>query len=162
MIRFHPRTVLSRTTAAVLVSIFGLALAGCGGGSGDTEPAALTKAQFIKQGDAICARVDKKQSSGASAYIKAHPDVEEERSVQEKFLVAVGLPPIRKAIEELESLTPPPADKREVETILAEMEVALQKSVEKPISVLTGKNDPFEKANESAAKYGLTVCSKFP
>lgn len=56
-----------KTTALLFVALLALVLAGCGGGGGDTEStaattteeaAALSKADLISQGDAICAEVN--------------------------------------------------------------------------------------------------------
>ena len=39
---------------AVLLIAIALAVAGCGGGGGDSSTTALTKAQYVKQANAIC------------------------------------------------------------------------------------------------------------
>jgi hypothetical protein len=67
---------LSKTSLTLAPALAALAIAGCGGGGGDststpatTETTALSKADLISQGDAICAEVNK--AVGAAEIVTA-------------------------------------------------------------------------------------------
>jgi hypothetical protein len=142
---------------SLLTAFFAAAIVASGCGSGDDSEAALTKAQFIKQGDQICAKFQEEQLKGLREYAKEHPN-----AGQDDLVVFVGLPPINKAIEGLESLNPPPADEAEVETMITAMEDAVDKAEADPQAIVSGESNPFDKADRLAAEYGFKVCAEAP
>jgi hypothetical protein len=139
-----------------------LMLAGCGGSGGDSTERPLTKAQYIKQADAICKKVDEKQQSALAVYVKKHPNSRPTQSAQAAAIVAVGLPPDKVGIDEIKSLNPPAADKHAIESMLDEIDAAMKESEEHPTRVVTGVKNPFEKVNQRAAKYGFEACNQLP
>jgi hypothetical protein len=150
-----PRSLLPLTVTA-----FALAISGCGSSNGGE--AALTKAQLIEQGDAICAGAEEGQAKAAAKYSKEHPQAPEERAEVEEAISIVTLPALHKSTEELEGLTPPAADEQDLALILASIRDATKKVEEDPTLVITGKGDPFGKANQLASEYGFEVCSELP
>jgi hypothetical protein len=165
-----------QTLIALALCLLGMFVAGgCGGGdsstgstnagsvsSADGEPAdsgavALTKAQFIKRGDAICAQADKEQTTNVAAYVKKHPN-SESKAGQIQLVLVAGLPPLRVEWEELAALNPPASDEAEVEAIVDGIKLATAKAEEDPASVLVSPS-PYAQVGKLAGKYGFKVCS---
>jgi hypothetical protein len=149
---------------------------GCGGSSegatgstkaeSSTDSAQPTKAeasaakeQFIKSGDAICARIDTRQAAELKSYWDAHPGAEATKSGQVEAVKAVGLPPISAAVEELRTLSVPDGDAAEVKAILDALEAAVQEAERNPASALGGPKNPFEEASKLAQDYGFVACA---
>jgi hypothetical protein len=173
--------VLSVFAAAVLV-------AGCGGGgssssggstgggssSGSTaantsegttsgseegkEGKPLTKAQYIKQGDAICGEIPKSYTQKLQALEKELKKKGQKPTKSEENLTA-AVPPLYVAIEEFEQLTPPSGEEQKTEAIIAALENAAKGIEEKPESELSGPKSPFAEFQKLTKAYGLQFCS---
>jgi hypothetical protein len=157
-----------RGTVAVLVAVLGIALvvAGCGGADSGavaiTANPDLTKAELIKQGDAICEKTDKLQESGLKAYTQKNPEAESNKAGQSKMVIAVGLPPIQTEAEELAALGAPSGDEDKVAAIVEGIEGAVEKSEEDPASLLggaQGAQNHFTAVGKLAAEYGFKACN---
>lgn len=159
---------MSKTLMALFLAVAGLAIlvAGCGGGSdsnGSTEEgtSSLTKAEFVKQGNAICAKGSKEINEGFEQFVeenglsksKAPP-----KAVQEEAVETVLIPRIRKEVENIRALGPPD---EEAEAVLDAAEEALERGEEEPIQFLKEESTgPFATANKLAREYGLTKCGE--
>lgn len=134
-----------------------MGVVGCGS-SGDSPP--LTKAEFIKQGDAICEKTDKKQTASLKSYSKQHPPKSNtSKAAQEKLITTVGLPPIQTEAEELAALSAPSGDEEEIDAIVEGIEKAVEKGEDDPSSLLTASGGPFEPVNKLAGNYGFKACN---
>lgn len=160
---------LAGATLALLAMI--LALAGCGGGSGSTESSStestssLTKAEFVKKGNAICTNTEKEVAEGVAKFMKEHnfsekkpPTAKQIAELAEEVLV----PKVRKQIDEIRALGIPSGDEKEVEAIFAAAEEALKETEEDPSVFGKGGAGPFTKANKLSREYGLAVCGSEP
>jgi len=127
--------------------------AGCGGD--DEEP--LSKAEYIKQGDAIC----KKASAELEKEAKEQFPGNEEPSGEELtgFAEDVLKPNLEGQLNDLRDLTPPEDDADTVNAIYEKVETGLAKLEDDP-KVLLSSDDPFEPANDAAADYGFKECSQ--
>lgn len=135
-----------------------LLVSGCG--SSESQPA-LTKAEFIKKGDAICRKVDEKQEAGLKTYPKSHRSVDlNTKEGEEKVVLAVGLPPILTAADELEQLGPPAADKEKIEAIVKGLRQGVAMGKKDPLAVAEGTSNPFSEPDRLAAAYGFKACSQ--
>jgi predicted Zn-dependent peptidase len=131
-----------------------LALSGCG----DSEPKkvetpALTKAEFIKQADAICkATNDKMDQLGA--------DINENTSMDEiqTFLEKKAIPEMTAMVAKIRDLEPPKADEKQVDTMLDAVEAEIAKVTKNPMALMG--DGAFDAANKLAADYGLKTCSE--
>lgn len=133
------------------VLALGLVAAGCGGGDD-----ALTKSEFLKQGNAICKKGNKVIDSAAN---KAFPSNQQPSDAEiTKFSEDSAIPEIQKEIDGIGDLNPPSADEDKVNAILDEAQVALDKAKADPL-IFASNNDPFVKANKLANDYGLTECA---
>ncbi|MGN6275394.1 MAG: hypothetical protein ACTHNP_05605 [Solirubrobacterales bacterium] len=147
-----------------------LALAGCGSGSsGTTETteatSGLTKAEFVKKGNAICAKTEKEVAEGVAKFTDEHnfsktkpPTATQIAELAEEVLV----PKVRRQIDEIRALGIPSGDAEEVEAIFAASEEALKETEEDPSVFGRGGVGPFVKANRLSREYGLTVCGAEP
>jgi hypothetical protein len=146
-----------------------LVAAGCGGGGGSTESSestsSLSKAAFVKQGNAICAKTEEEVTAGVAKFTKEHGFSEKKppsATQIAELAEAVLVPKVRKQIEEIRALGIPSGDEKEVEAIFAAAEEALKETEEDPTVFGSGGIGPFAKANELAREYGLTVCGSEP
>jgi hypothetical protein len=139
-------------------------LAGCGssgsGGSSDSSTAELSKAEFIKQGDAICAKTDKVQETELQEFQKKDPEGKLTQAVREEMVSDAGLPPIQDEVEELAALQGPSADSDEIEAIVGGIEEALKEAEADPSLLLKGGSGPFTEPGKLAATYGFKECDQ--
>jgi hypothetical protein len=123
---------------------------GCG--SSDDE---LTKAEFLKQGNAICAKGNKEIDAAANKTFEKGK--EPSKAQITKFAEDTLIPSVEEQINGLRDIDPPSADEDQVNKILDEAESALDQTKDDP-SLFAANQDPFKKANQLANQYGLTEC----
>lgn len=132
--------------------------AGCGT---EEEPAAapeappLTKAQLIKQGDAICRAGAARGNRAANRQL----DESSTRVDIRRFVVATAIPELERQLGELRALVPPRADAPRIDAMLDALEEGIEKARKDPLVVLTDP-DIFADANRIARKYGFKACSE--
>lgn len=155
---------MSNRFIALLAALAALALigAGCGSGSGSTDStSSLTKAEFVKQGNAICAKGSEEIEEGFEEFVKENglsKTKAPSKAVQEEAVEAVLIPRISKELESIRALGPPD---EEAEAVLEAAEEALEKGEEEPSAMLKEESaGPFAKANKLAREYGLTKCGE--
>jgi hypothetical protein len=153
---------LKRASLAALAALMAVAafVAGCGGGDSDSTTATLTKAAFIKQGDAICAKATKESEAEAEEFadengFKLEKATEEQL---EEAITDVLVPSLNKQAEELDALGAPAGDEEQVEEIVTSLEDAAGEVEDDPNSVLTGK--ALKKPSQLAKSYGFKVCGE--
>lgn len=165
---------MSQRSIAMLVAalaIFAVA-AGCGGGddgdstaaetSSDTDAPALTKAEFIKQGDKICATASKEYNEGIEDFStenevsQAKGPTEEQ---EEEVLAEIVLPRIKVEMEELRELGPPDGEEERVDVIFTGVEEVVAEGEDDP-STVAGNENPFADPNAEAKAFGFKVCGQ--
>jgi hypothetical protein len=137
--------------------------AGCGGGGDSTtDSSSLTKAEFLKQGNAICAKGNKEIQDGFEEF-------EEENGLQKKqpteeqlteAIETIVLPSVSGQVEGIEALGAPSGDEAKVEAITDAVTEAVEEGEEDPASLTSEKADPFAEANELSNEYGLVKCGE--
>jgi hypothetical protein len=147
------------TTLGMVIAV-GCVL-GCGSGEDEATSASLTKAQFIKQADAICARVSQQRPAALAAWKQTQNSAESSKqgSDLDAGLREVIAPSLRQEAEELEALTPPASDEAEVSRMVANLSEASNELGQEGVKKLTTPNLPQFK--REAAGYGLKAC-RFP
>lgn len=151
---------------AVLIGALAIAAiaSGCGGGDSSSEStASLTKAEFVKEGNAICSKGNAEIESEFEAFSKERNLSETKapsKEVQEEAAEDILIPAISSQLKEIRALGTPEGDEGEVEEILAGAEEALEEGEEDPISLLGNEPGKFKEVNKMAREYGLTVCGE--
>lgn len=145
---------------AVFGALGAVLFAGCGGdddGSGTVE--SLTKAQFVKQADAICAKYNRKGERQVQKVVKSFnlDQGEPDKDVATKAIAAVAIPILEEQTEELRALPVPDGEEQEVGLIIERQEQSLEKVEDEPLFRVSG--NPYEELNKPAADYGLVECS---
>jgi hypothetical protein len=172
---------MQKLSSIAIAAVASLALiAGCGGASGtettggstakattldakptsNKNPTSISKAELIKKGDAICQLTDQLQVTTLQKYEIENPKVDQSsKAVQERLVVAIGLPRIEGEAAKLAALDVPEGDEQEVEAIVKGIEAAVVKAEEEPAGVLKGGDNPFDEVDKLAADYGFKVCN---
>jgi hypothetical protein len=161
-----------------MVAALALAVAGCGGGSdeadgkdaastGSTDAAAPSKAEFIRQVDAICTRGKKQVETEFASYLKKNKIKEigekgespaDAESHEIAVIETIAIPELQEQIEELKALQPPSDDEDEVEAFLDATEEGLSKGEEEPQALFSTTKKLFAKSDKLAQSYGFKVC----
>jgi hypothetical protein len=149
--------MFKRYGCAIAVALLG-AGAGAGCGGDDEEP--LSKAEYIKQGDAIC---KKAQAEGKKKVEEMFGDLGPNEEPSEEQLTTlvedVIKPNTQGQLNDLRDLTPPEGDEDTVNAIYDGVEEGLA-NVEDDPKILLSKDDPFEAPTQKAEDYGFKECSK--
>jgi hypothetical protein len=141
--------------AAALVLI--VAVAGCGGGSDDSSSstaAALSKEDFLKQGNQICADGNKEIEAASSQVFSSGKPSQDE---MDAFVNDTLIPSVQSQVDAIRALGAPEGDEDQVNAILDAAQGAIDEAKADP-TLLEGNNDPFAETNKLANAYGLTEC----
>lgn len=166
--------------APILVAA--LVAAGCGGGdrgeataeggstvanqsvTGDENAAPISKAAFLKKGDAVCAEGREKISAAAGPVLAAKPGEREDLEI--KLVGEVLVPAIQTDVDDLRALGAPPGDEEEVNAIIAEIEKVLATAEEEPEAFVVPEDpsvkrpDQWRPADKRAEEYGFKECPR--
>jgi hypothetical protein len=157
---------LSKRLIAMLAGVVAIAVvaAGCGSSDNSSEStASLTKAEFIKQGDAICKKGNKEIEEGFESFAKENnlPQGKEPTKAQGRELVeTVLVPDIKAQAEGIRALGTPSGDEAEISAMLDSLDEGIEEAEKDPEALFTAKSDPFASANKQAKEYGLKVCGQ--
>jgi hypothetical protein len=156
---------LSKSLVVLLAAVAAIAMivAGCGGSSDSSEStSSLTKAQFLKQGNAVCAKGNKEIQEGFEEFEKESGSQNKQPTKAQltEAIETIVLPGVGKQVEGIKALPAPNGEEAEVEAITDAAEEALEKGEEDPVALTTEKADPFAKANKLANEYGLVKCGE--
>ena len=148
---------------AGVVAIAALA-AGCGSSSGDSTEAtaALTKAEFIKQGDAICEK-GSKQIEGEAEEFAEENNIDTSKPTekqQEEVIATVVAPALQTQADELSELGAPEGEEGKTAAIFDALEAGAEELEDDPGTLLEKGADPLGKANELATKFGFKDCGQ--
>jgi hypothetical protein len=138
--------------------IAALAVAGCGGSDDDgtTAPASLTKAQYVKQADAVCAKTEGRQQLLVKKF--SEKGLKQSAATEVKLVVFAGIPPLVTQAEELAAIPLPSSGADEAQAFVKAFEAGVKEAEAKPAALLNLETNPFTKAESLARKYGLQVC----
>jgi hypothetical protein len=140
--------------------------AGCGSSDDSTDStssSSLTKAEFLKQGNAICAKGEKELNEEFEKFAEEENLSENKQPTKAQLTKAteeVFLPIIKEQVEGIRDLGAPSGEEEQVDEVVTAAEEALEKGEEDPASLANEKEDPFADANKLANDYGLTKCGE--
>jgi hypothetical protein len=150
---------------ALLGALAGLALlaTGCGGSDDGTTTASLTKAEFVKQGNAICQAGNEEINSEVESFAEENglsgndqPTAEQ----LEELATDILIPSVSKQVGEVRDLGAPSGAEQEADRFLNHAEKVVEEVEADPTLVTEVKTSPFESVNKEAAALGLTVCAQ--
>jgi hypothetical protein len=146
------------------VGVAAMLLAGCGSDSDTTtESEPLTKAAFIKQGDALCKESNDEIAAASKEFLESQGAKAGEfpsPAQIEQIGKEIFIPHIEERVDGLRELSPPVGDEAQVEAILVATEDGLvtAKKISKSLFASGAKNYPFAKSNKLMSAYGFEVC----
>jgi hypothetical protein len=155
---------LNKGLLALLAGALAVALviAGCGSNSSSTT-ASLSKAEFVKQGNAICKAGNEEIEEGFEEFTKENnlsKTKPPSKAIQEEAAETILIPAINNQVEEIRALGTPEGDEGEVDEILTDAEEAVEEGEEDPTSLLGAEPAKFKELNKESREYGLTVCGE--
>jgi hypothetical protein len=156
---------VSKRFIALLAALAAISViaAGCGGGSDSSSTSAtISKAQFIKQADAICAKGNKENEAEFEEFAKENGLSEKKeptKAQQEEAISEIVAPGVEKQIEEIDALGAPEGDEGKIEAMVAAVEEGAEEIEANPASLIEGKN-PLAKGSKLAKEYGLKTCGE--
>lgn len=147
--------------ATIVLAAAALAVAGCGGGD-----STLSRAEFLKEADAICWKTHNENFKGFQAFlVKNFKDFSNPSSQQAalgKGVVAVTVPALQKGSEELEALDAPEDEKQKVEAFVAAIDRAIGTIEENPASKRVTDGLVYGDTHKLARKYEFGRCASLP
>ena len=137
---------------------------GAGGDSSSGGEAAggapLTKIEYLKKGDEICAKVPQEYSAELKAMEEEAKKKKQPKPTKAETNSKAAVPPLYVAIAAFEELTPPKGEEKQVEAIIAALESAAKGLEKKPESELSGPKSPFAEFQKLTEAYGFKGCSQ--
>jgi hypothetical protein len=146
--------------AATLVVVF--AATGCGGSKKSASTAstpALTKAQFLAQGNAICTEGNQKLAALQKALEKTFGNRAPNASQIAGYVNTTFAPIIQSQIDRLKALGAPSGERAKVTSLLALAQADLSKVKSNPQALISQRH-PFADFAQQAHAYGLTACAQ--
>ena len=140
----------------------GLVAAGCGSSSKSTASTAtkpaLSKAQFLAQGNAICAQGNQKLAATQKALEKTVGNHAPTRAQITGYVNIAFAPSIQYQIDALRALGAPSGEQATITRMLDVAQADLNHVKSKP-TLLTGNTPTFHNFAQLAHPYGLTACA---
>lgn len=131
------------------------------GACGDDEEERLSKADFLEQGNAVCAEGNQKADEAFGSMLPedgSEPSMEDIIEVMNDTII----PGVQEQIDGIRALSPPEDLEDDVNKMLDDAEAALDEVetgfAEDPESFFETTEDPFADVNAQAAAIGLTEC----
>jgi hypothetical protein len=144
-----------RLTGGLAIAAVGLVLIGAGCGGGDNTP---TKAEFIKQADAICTKA---HDSLEKAFNQSFAGKQPSQAELNKFAREELAPTVQGEIDDVRNLDPPSGDEGEIEAITDAAQSGVDKIKADPAVLSPQVNfDPLGENHRLARAYGMKECSK--
>jgi hypothetical protein len=145
--------------AGILIVV--LSVAGCGGGSGDeTSAKTISKAAFVKKGNAICEKGSRRMVASFTSFLKKEEGTVKHPSKADKdeLVATVLIPSVKREIREFEALGAPSGDEDRVGEIITALEEGLETAESNPEAVVASSDAVFGIVSRLAGEYGLEVC----
>ena len=145
------------------VVAFAALAAGCGSSSTTDSGASLSKAEFVKQGNAICEAGNKEINTGFEEFSKENEFSKKNQPTQADFeegAQEIVVPSVSKQIDQIRELGAPEGEEEKVEAFLENAEAQLEKGEEDPSLLADENNNLFASVNKEGKALGLTACAE--
>jgi hypothetical protein len=138
----------------------GLMIAGIVAGCGGNDSGSISKAEFVKQGNAICEATHSKVRARVAALLRGREPTNPAEALKAEAEVGrrVLIPAMRDQAQEIGALGAPSGDAARVKAIVAATEEGLGKAAKHPERAVKDGTEAFGKADRLARAYGLTAC----
>jgi hypothetical protein len=146
---------MNRKTIWLLAAVMAMGLIAAGCDDDDDGGDALTKEEFVAQGNAICEKGNAEINAAAD---EAFSGKQPNPAAEEAFVTDTLVPSVQGQIDDIRDLGIPEGDEDTVNGFLDKAELILQDLKEDPASIDDG--DPFAPVNQELADYGLTTCAE--
>jgi hypothetical protein len=143
---------------AILAAILAIGAVAVGCGTSDSSTPPLTKAAFIKKGDATCEKIPTRYLARLNEVKKTQKKSMPPKAAKEEWNLKAAVPPLRTASSEFEELSPPSGDEQKAEAIVAALEKGADGLEASPGSELTGPKSPLAEFATLSKEYGLKFC----
>jgi hypothetical protein len=154
-----------KKASLVVLALVAAIVAGCGGsddsGSETTEATVtLTKAEFIKQGDAICEEANEQNETEAEEFAEDNGFTLEKATDEqlEEAITEVLVPSLNQQVGDIAALGAPQGDEEQVEKIVVSLEDGAGEIEDEPSLAFEG--DPLKESSRLAKDYGFEVCGQ--
>jgi hypothetical protein len=151
----NPLAVLLFATLAAAIVV------GCGGGDSDSGASvgplsanSLSKAEYLKQTNAFCARKHRERIAAANAFLETHRT--QATGGVDVLIRQIYTPAMESLINGLRELGAPQGDRQSVEALIAALEQRAKRTERGEVSESEFKR--VKKAEIAGAKYGLVEC----
>jgi hypothetical protein len=140
---------------AALVAVLALALAavGCGGSS---DKKSLSKAEFLKKGNAICRKGNQELDAAGKKIFSSNK--KPSKAQMTAFVKGSIIPGVQREVDGIRGLGAPKGDESKVKAIVDAAQAGIDKGKQNPLSLAQQGEGPFKHADDLAKAYGLTVC----
>lgn len=139
---------------AAAFAICVVAVSGCGGSSSED---ALTKSEFVKQGNVICEESAQERSKIVGEVVEEADPNGNVEAAQNRAVTEI-IPVYEETAQQLGELGVPAGDEKQVEAIVEAMEAAAERALADPHTAVIS-NAPFREADKLAEGYGLKACT---
>jgi hypothetical protein len=161
------RYYLSIRSFSALIAVLALVLlaGGCGGGSGEitVQTGSLSKAEFIKQADAICTAARTEFIAKYTSFVRANKSAFEngkhESALMYEALESIVTPNYEGEIEKISTLGAPGDYAPKVASFLNSVQKRLDEVHERPAELLATPY-PFKEPEDVAKTAGLKGCAE--
>lgn len=137
--------------------VIAIVVAGCGGGSdSSSSSAALSKAQYVKQANAICKKGQQEREAAVNELAEEVKPGADPGELPKAGLVEAVIDPLATMVEELAALPAPKGDEEKVEAFVQGYEKAVEEIEEDENAAFNG--ELFGSPDSKALKYGLENC----
>jgi hypothetical protein len=157
---------LSKRLIVLLAGVVAIAAiaAGCGSSSDDSTEttATLTKAEFIKQGDAICEKGSKQIEREAEEFAEENnvDTSKPTKEQQEEVITTVVVPSLQTQADELSELGAPSGEEGKSAAVIDALEAGVEELEDEPSLLPESGASPLDKANELASEFGFKACGQ--
>jgi hypothetical protein len=147
---------------AVTVAVCGLVATGCGGSNGGGTEGQISKADFIKKADAICADAARQTETEFAAFSKKN-NLGNGKALLNPSQVAelkeILAPALQLQAKQIEKLGLPSSNGRLIEEFLDEVHEAI-KTLEREPQAAASPETLLESADKLVTNYGFKVCGQ--